>query len=80
MIIDAILDRMDAIEETGQDSYSMDNAKYIYDCAVIFEFNALANALDNGTNEDVQRELCNYIIDCEYNETLCEFINKERWL
>lgn len=37
-------------------------------------------AMDGGTEEDVKRELCKYIIDNEYNPDLCNYINERRWL
>ena len=37
-------------------------------------------AMDGGTEEDVKRELCKYIIDNEYNPDLCNYINERTWL
>lgn len=40
----------------------------------------ILRAMDEGTEEDVKRELCKYIKDNEYNEELCEYINGVNWL
>jgi hypothetical protein len=37
-------------------------------------------AMDGGTEEDVKRELCKYIINNEYNPDLCNYINERTWL
>jgi len=71
MIIDLILDRRDGHKIDLRD---------LYDNAVDFEFWKLANAIDNGENEDIQRELCNYIDDNGYPQEIKGFINKTDWL
>ena len=40
----------------------------------------IASALDSGTNKDVQKALCQYIIDNDYNRNICKYINSENWL
>jgi hypothetical protein len=37
-------------------------------------------AMDGGTEEDVKRELCKYIINNEYDPDLCNYINERTWL
>lgn len=73
MIIDEILDVRDGFKQTP-------DLKYMYDEATLFRFNDLARALDCGSNKDIQKALCDYIIDCEYNPEICEFINTFDWL
>lgn len=74
MIIDLILDRKDG------SSYK---AKEFYDDVMIYEKGSdykISRALDGGTEEDVKRELCDYIIHNNYNPKICNYINKVTWL
>lgn len=74
MIIDAILDRR------GGDPYGVEEMKYMYDEAVLFGFDALARALDTGRNADVQRELCAYVDDGEYDPGIKEYVMSADWI
>jgi hypothetical protein len=74
MIIDVILDRRDGYE------YTENSMKRLYDYAMYFKFWKLADALDNGDNEDIQRELCQYILDQDYNPELIDYINSVNWV
>jgi len=86
MIIDLILDRKDNSNRVIKDgkAYSTPeyNAKRFYDEIVGWEELGweIAEALDSGENEDVQRELCNYIIEHEYNPDICNYIKSVNWL
>lgn len=75
MIIDFILDLKDGYEEIN-----FDNMKYIYDEAMLFGFDYLSKALDEGSNKDIQNALCRYVIENDYNTKLCEFIKKQNFL
>ena len=83
MIIDLILDRKDNAEFNGIDTY---NAHDFYiEC---MEYNGIfkgiadwiTSAMDYGTEEDIKKELCNYIINNGYNEKICDYINSVSWL
>ena len=40
----------------------------------------IARAMDEGNEEDVKRELCNYVITQGYSENICDYINSVEWL
>ena len=73
MIIDRILDRKDG------EPY---DAREFYNDMMLYGGNGIdiARAMDGGTNKDVQRELCKYIDDNDYNHRIKEYINKTRWI
>lgn len=77
MLIDYILDRR------AGDKY---NAKELYDyCQYMGSIHGdlywnVARALDAGTNKDIQRELCKYVIKSGYNPDICDYINSVNWL
>jgi len=74
MIIDLILDRK------GGSSYT---AKKFYDNVMAYEEGTdykISRALDGGTEEDVRKALCDYIIRNDYNPKICNYINKVTWL
>ena len=79
MIIDLILDRKDDAEYDGIDTY---NAHDFYiDC---LGYNSVADgiikAMDYGSETDVKRELCKYILKNGYNKKICDYINSVNWL
>jgi len=78
MIIDLILDRKDW-EEEGYNTY---DAKQFYDNVVAYgEIGfEIARALDGGTEENVKKALCDYVINNEYNPKICDYINSVKWL
>jgi len=91
MIIDLILDRRAADkqeDETGKrpiwftgeiDEY--DPAKFYRDVMSYGEIgHDITRALDGGTEDDVKRELCKYIINGEYNPNICGYIYSVNWL
>ena len=92
MIIDKILDRKDneADIARGFTHYIFNNERIplSYDAARFYreirDYGEIAfpitRAMDSGTEEDVKRELCLYVINNEYNPELCEYINSRNWL
>lgn len=73
MIIDLILDRKDGVNYNAHDFY-MDVMGY----GEIGE--DITRAMDFGTESDVRRELCNYVVRNEYNPAICNYINSTSWL
>lgn len=71
MIIDKILDRKD-----GQ-KY---NDKKFYNEVTEYGNAFIANALDTGTEQDVKKALCDYIISQDYNPDICNYINSVKWI
>lgn len=37
-------------------------------------------AMDYGTEDDVRRALCKYVIENEYNPDICDYINSRTWI
>lgn len=76
MIIDAILDVKDGC---GYDARKFYN--YVSESESFFFSDwPISRAMDGGTNEDVQRELCAYIDANGYNPEIKLFINKFNWI
>lgn len=77
MIIDLILDRKDGCEYNAKEFYND-----IMEYSTIFDGigDKITFAMDYGTEKDVKKALCDYIIDNEYNPKICDFINNEKWL
>ena len=77
MIIDLILDRKDGCGYNAKEFYNE-----IMEYSTIFDGigDKITFAMDYGTEKDVQKALCNYIIDNEYNPNICDFINSKNWL
>lgn len=78
MIIDAILDRKDGIAYNPADFY-----RYIFGFVGHSADEAareITHAMDCGDESDVKKALCNYVIDYEYNPTICAYINSVDWL
>ena len=73
MIIDLILDRKDGDKYRPEVFY---RRVYMYG-EIGF---GISSAMDGGTENDVKRELCNYVVENGYDEKICEYINKEKWL
>lgn len=40
----------------------------------------ILKALDYGTNKDIQKALCDYILQGGYNPSICDYINNVNWL
>lgn len=80
MIIDKIFDR----KETN--SYNWYDFKDIYDYATDSGFEQLARACDMGSNEDVAKELVNYLKNNDYvsdnqaSKELIEWVLNQQWV
>ena len=76
MIIDLILDRKDGQEYSSREFY-YDVMEY----ESIFHLNyEISRAMDYGTENDVKKVLCDYVIDQDYNPEICDYINSVNWL
>ena len=76
MIIYLILDRKDGHEYNARDFYC-DVMEY----ESTFNFNrAISRAMDYGTENDVKKALCDYVINHRYNTEICTYINSVNWL
>lgn len=42
--------------------------------------NRITRAMDCGTETDVKSALCYYVIACDYNPEICDYINSVKWL
>lgn len=79
MIIDKILDRIDDEELFETDRYNAHD--FYFDVLRYGEIgNEITRAMDYGTNEDVQKALCNYIDENDYNPQIKNYINTREWL
>ena len=76
MIIDLILDRKDGIKYNPARFY---NDVMSYENYLDSNY-SISRALDQGTNYDVQRALCRYIIDNDYNLSILDYITAQDWL
>ena len=74
MIVDLILDRKDGHPYRAKEFY--DNVM-AYEEGTDYE---RSRALDGGTEKDVKKALCDYIINNDYNPKICNYINKVTWL
>jgi len=73
MIIDKILDRKDGDPYTPESFYR----SIVRYGEIGFDITA---AMDHGTETDVKKALCRYVIENEYNPNICKYINKQNWL
>lgn len=91
MIIDLILDRRAADEQedkTGQRPIWFTGKIDEYDPAAFYRHvmdygeigHDITRAMDYGTEDDVKRELCKYVISGEYNPNICGYIYSVNWL
>lgn len=72
MIIDLILDRKDGDEYKAKSFYN--------DVVDYCSGDEISRAMDGGTEKDVKKALCRYIIDNEYNVDICNYIMSVDWL
>ena len=73
MIIDIILDRKDG------EKYS--TKKFYNDIINYGEISwKIAEAMDNGEEEDVKKVLNVYIAENDYNPEIIKYINSQKWL
>jgi hypothetical protein len=72
MLVDFILDRKEGYRYDPRELYGY--------CQEDEQYWDVARALDGGTEEDVQGELCGYILGNGYNPEICEYICSVNWL
>lgn len=82
MIIDLILDRREN-EKDGIYNYSAET--FYRECMeynTIFEgiANKITYAMDYLENTDVQKAICTYITENEYDSRICDYINNVQWI
>lgn len=77
MIIDYILDRYEGGEYNSHDFY-YNVMQYITDD--ISSADDITTALDFGEEDDVKRELCNYVINHQYNLRIIDYILSVDWI
>ena len=77
MIIDLILDRKDG-EKYRPNEFYYSILEYRESWPELSD--PITRAMDEGTENDVKNALCDYIIKCGYNTTICDFINAVNWL
>ena len=77
MIIDLILDRKDGVKYNAREFYQgvMGYGEIWPDLA-----DPITRAMDGGEEEDVQRELCNYVTSQDYNPDICNYIRSVKWI
>ena len=77
MIIDLILERKDGAPYNPHTFYTnvMGYGEIWPELA-----HPIAEAMDSGTNEDVQRTLCGYIMSEGYNPAICGYIVNTDWI
>lgn len=75
MIIDLILNRKDGSKYNAKELYN-----YAINCQDVVGANRIANALDNGDEQDVKNALCSYIVKNDYSLKICDYILKNNWL
>lgn len=59
--------------------FYMNVCEYINGCGDYYAVQ-ITRAMDCGTEKDIKRELCRYIIDCGYNESIIDYINSRDWI
>ncbi len=77
MIIDLILNRKDGIKYSPKAFYNYLMGYYKAFPGLV---EPIADALDSGTNKDVQNALCDYINKEDYNADLCNYIKSVQWV
>ena len=75
MIIDLILDRKDGDPYNARKFYH-EVMEYNFDNA----FDYILKAMDEGTDYDVKKALCKYILDQDYNIEIMYFILSNKWI
>ena len=76
MIIDLILDRKNGHEYNAREFYYE-----VLEYESTFNLNReISRAMDGGTEQDVKKALCDYVISQRYNTEICAYINSVNWL
>lgn len=75
MIIDLILDRKDGVAYDKNKFYRM-----VRDYDVQPFSNNITYMMDFFGENLVKRALCEYVIGCKYNPSICDYINSVEWL
>lgn len=75
MIIDLILDRKDGTPYVPKQFY---NAVMKYE-SVLTIGRGISRAMDSGSEEDIRRELSDYVIGNGYNPEITDYINSVKW-
>lgn len=78
MIIDVILDTQIIADQYNANEFLAE----IKDYAEIWPETAapIINAMEAGTNSDVQKALCKYVRANGYNTAVCRFIKSFQWI
>lgn len=75
MLIDLILDRKDG-QAYDVNVFADRAGKYAHDLA---DYRVI-NALGMGTEEDVKKALCDYVVGYGYRDKICDFVNSVNWI
>ncbi len=75
MLIDLILDRRAGDRYSAKEMYDYCNEEYI----ALGWYKDVVYAMDYGTEKDVKKALCDYIMG-EYNPEICDYVNSVNWL
>ena len=82
MIIDLILDRKEWEEYLP--NYYEPNQFYRncmeYNSVFTGIADGILSAMDYGEEDDVRRELCNYVAENGYSLDICNYINSRNWI
>ena len=54
--------------------------KWFYNRCMDYESYDVCNALDNWSEIDVKNILKQYILECDYNPKICEYIDWVNWI
>lgn len=79
MIIDAILDRRDDNRD-GNDRWTEEELRYVYDEATYFGFDYLSRAIDGGEDKDIAEALCRYVDEGKYPPSIKRYVRSKKWL
>lgn len=76
MIIDLILNRRDGELYSPKQFYN-DVMGYESVCGIGY---SISRALDYGSEKQVKKALCDYIVNNDYNLNIMKYINSVKWL
>lgn len=81
MIVDYILDRKCDEDNGIYEFNARDFYNYVSEEESVFGFKpSIARALDCGTNADVQKRLCQYLDNGNYNPAIKDYVNSKNWI